>query len=84
MTTRTAEPNLDESIEKLIASGRFESKEDVLREGVRLIEAEDEQWAELDATLIARADDLDTSDFVPAEEFFNRLSAKYKAMLPTQ
>ena len=84
MNADATTPSLDQSVEKLISTGRFQTKEDVLREGVRLIEAEDEHWAELDAILIARADDPDMDDFTPAEEVFDRLNAKYKAMLPAQ
>jgi antitoxin ParD1/3/4 len=54
----------------------------VLREGIRLIEAEEAHWAELDAVLIARADNPDTSDYTPAKKVFDRLEAKYRAMLP--
>ena len=84
MNAEATTPSLDQSIEKLINTGRFQTKEDVLREGVRLIEAEDEHWAELDAILIARADDPDMDDFTDVEEVFDRLNAKYKAMLPAQ
>jgi putative addiction module CopG family antidote len=48
------EIDLEQSIAKLIKTGRFESQDDILREGVRLIEAEEAQWAKLDAILVAR------------------------------
>ena len=82
MTGNANAIDLEKSIEKLIQTGRFQSKDDVLREGVRLIEEDEAHWAKLDAILIARADDPDTVDYTPAEEVFDRLEAKYKAMMP--
>jgi antitoxin ParD1/3/4 len=84
MTVATDTIDLEQSIEKLMQTGRFASKEDVVREGVRLLEAEEAHWAALDAILIARADDDDTTNYTPAEEVFDRLEAKYKAMLPAK
>jgi antitoxin ParD1/3/4 len=84
MTATTNAVDLEQSIDKLMQTGRFASKEDVVREGVRLLEAEEARWAALDAILLARADDTDTTNYTPAEEVFDRLSAKYKAMIPAK
>jgi antitoxin ParD1/3/4 len=71
---------LEQSIEKLIKTGRFDSRNDVLREGVRLIEAEEAHWAELDAGILRGIDDAIAGRVTPAEEVFDRLTAKYEAM----
>ena len=83
MAANTAEPTLEESIERLIASGRFESRQDVLREGVRLIEAEEADWAELDAGILRGIDDADADRSESAEAVFERLTKKYKSMAQT-
>lgn len=83
MAANTAGPTLEEAIERLIASGRFESRQDVLREGVRLIEAEEADWAEVDAGILRGIDDADADRFQSAEAVFERLTKKYKSMAQT-
>ena len=80
MNVEATTPSLDQSTEKLINTGRFQTKEYVLREGVRLIEAEDEHWAELDAGILRGIDDADAGRYTPAEEVFDRLISKYTGM----
>jgi antitoxin ParD1/3/4 len=80
MAANTAEIALEQSIAKLIKTGRFESQDDILREGVRLIEAEEAHWAELDAGILRGIDDAIAGRTTPAEEVFDRLKTKYEAM----
>jgi antitoxin ParD1/3/4 len=80
MAGNTAEIDLEQSIAKLIKTGRFESQDDILREGVRLIEAEEAHWAKLDAGILRGIDDAIACRTTPAEEVFGHLKAKYEAM----
>jgi antitoxin ParD1/3/4 len=84
MTAATDTIDLEHSIEKLMQTGRFASKEDVVREGVRLLEAEEAHWAALDAAIERGLKEADAGHLTPAEEVFDRLSAKYKAMIPAK
>lgn len=85
-TVNLGEP-LDEFVDQLVTSGRFDSRTEVLREGVRLV-LERETWQSLEretwqnyvddrvAAGIA-ADDAD--DVVDGEAFFEELLAKHAA-----
>lgn len=71
---------LETFVTRLVETGRYGSKSEVLREGVRLIQDREAQLAALD-TVIGRA--LAASDAgrgKPANEVFDRLEAKYRAM----
>ena len=46
--------NLEQSVERLVASGRYSSKSEVLREGVRLVEERDKLHEVLNAALTSR------------------------------
>lgn len=52
----------------------------MLREGVRLVEEREKRLAVLDAALAKGISDADAGRSKPAEEVFDRLEAKYKAM----
>ena len=71
---------LESFVAKLVATGRYNSKSEVLREGVRLIEEREARLAALDASIARGLADADAGRMVPAEEVFDRLEAKYKAM----
>ena len=67
-------------VTRLVESGRYGSKSEVLREGVRLIQDRETQLAALD-TIIARAmADSTAGHGKPAEDVFGRLEAKYRTM----
>jgi antitoxin ParD1/3/4 len=67
---------LEGFITKLVETGRYNSKSEVLREGIRLIQEREARLAVLDQAL-ARGEAGHTK---PAEEVFARLEAKYQAM----
>ena len=71
---------LDAFVTKLIASGRYNSKSEVLREGLRLLQERETRLATLDAALARGIADADAGRVTPAEQVFARLRAKYKAM----
>ncbi|MDR5755231.1 MULTISPECIES: type II toxin-antitoxin system ParD family antitoxin [unclassified Caballeronia] len=72
---------LETYITKLVETGRYGSKSEVLREGVRSIQDRETQLAALDAMIERGIADSDAGRGKPAEEVFDRLEAKYQAMV---
>jgi antitoxin ParD1/3/4 len=72
---------LEKVVADLVASGRYSSENAVLREGVRLIQEREAKLAVLDAALAAGIADADAGRVKPADEVFDRLEAKYRAMV---
>jgi antitoxin ParD1/3/4 len=71
---------LESYVDDLVRNGRYNSKSEVLREGVRLIQEREARLAVLDAAIAQGIADADAGRVKPAEEVFERLSAKYRAM----
>ncbi|WP_235870809.1 type II toxin-antitoxin system ParD family antitoxin [Sphingobium indicum] len=71
---------LETFVASLVATGRYNSKSEVLREGVRLIQDRETRLAALDASIARGLADADASNTTPAEDVFDRLEAKYRAM----
>lgn len=80
--------DLGETLEKVVAdlveNGRYNSKSEVLREGVRLVQEREARLRELDAKVQAGLDDVAAGRTKPIEEVFDRLMAKYEAMAKAQ
>jgi antitoxin ParD1/3/4 len=73
---------LEPFVAELVATGRYNSKSEVLREGVRLIQERERRLAALDASIARGLGDADAGRTGPAAEVFDRLAAKYRAMQP--
>ncbi|HEX7783856.1 MAG TPA: type II toxin-antitoxin system ParD family antitoxin [Sphingobium sp.] len=71
---------LETFVAKMVESGRYNSKSEVLREGVRLVQDREARLAALDASLARGMADADAGRSKPAEAVFDRLEAKYAAM----
>ena len=71
---------LETFVASLVASGRYNSKSEVLREGVRLIHERETRLAALDASIARGLADADAGRTTPADAVFDRLEAKYRAM----
>lgn len=71
---------LESYIQELVDTGRYGSKSEVLREGVRLIQDRETRLAALDASIMRGLADADAGLTKPAGEVFERLEAKYRAM----
>ncbi|MER9233164.1 type II toxin-antitoxin system ParD family antitoxin [Mesorhizobium sp. M0622] len=71
---------LEDVVNQLVSTGRYNSKSEVLREGVRLVEEREKRLAALDAALAKGVSDADAGRVKPAEDVLDRLEAKYKAM----
>src|SRR5438128_10540504 len=74
------EGKLEEFVADLIASGRYNSKSEVLREGLRLLHERETRLAALDAALARGIADADAGRVTPAEQVFAKLRAKYEVM----
>lgn len=70
---------LEGYVQQLVDSGRYGSKSEVLREGVRLIQDRETRLAALDASITRGAADADAGRTKPAEAVFERLAKKYGA-----
>jgi antitoxin ParD1/3/4 len=73
---------LETFVTKLVKSGRYNSKSEVLREGVRLIQERETRLAALDAAIERGMADADAgaTRTRPAEQVFDRLEAKYRPL----
>ena len=73
-------PKLEAIVADLVKSGRYHSKSEVLREGVRLVQEREKRLASMDTAIAESAEDASAGRLKPAEEVFGRLEAKYEAM----
>ena len=71
---------LESFVAKLVETGRYNSKSEVLREGIRLIQEREARLAVLDQALARGLADADAGRVKPAGDVFARLEAKYQAM----
>ncbi|MDE5442128.1 type II toxin-antitoxin system ParD family antitoxin [Bradyrhizobium sp. CSA207] len=67
---------LENFVTKLVASGRYHSKSEVLREGVRLIQEREARLAALDAAIARGLDDADAGRAKSSSDVFDRLEAR--------
>ncbi len=69
--------HLEGVVNELVSTGRYNSKSEVLREGVRLVQEREARLAALDAALAKGIADADAGRVKPAGEVLDRLEAKY-------
>lgn len=67
---------LEEFVNQLVKSGRYNSKSEVLREGVRLIQERETKLAALDAAIARGIADAEAGRVIPIDEAFERLRAR--------
>jgi antitoxin ParD1/3/4 len=77
MPSSVALGNLEETVRKLVESGRYNSRSEVLREGVRLVEEREKALAALDAALARGLADADAGRVHDAEDIFAVLRKRY-------
>lgn len=70
---------LESFVSKLVATGRYNSKSEVLREGVRLVQEREARLTALDASIARGLADAAHGRIKPADEVFDRLESKYRA-----
>lgn len=66
---------LEAIVDKLVKGGRYGSRSEVLREGVRLVQEREAKLARFDAEIQKGLDDVKAGRVIPAEEAFDRLDA---------
>jgi antitoxin ParD1/3/4 len=70
---------LEDFVAKLVESGRYGSKSEVLREGVRLIEEREKRLALLDAALERGLADIDAGRTHALDDVADELARRYGA-----
>ncbi|CAN7323042.1 type II toxin-antitoxin system ParD family antitoxin [Bosea sp. LjRoot9] len=68
---------LEGIVETLVASGRYNSKSEVLREGVRLVEEREKRLMALDRALEAGLVEADAGRLIAGGDVFAELRARY-------
>ena len=71
---------LEAYIQQLVDTGRYGSKSEVLREGIRLVQDRETRLAALDTSIARGLADIESGRTMPAGDVFKRLEDKYKAM----
>ena len=74
-------PKHEATVANLVKNGRYGSRSEVLREGVRLVEEREERLVRFDAEIQKGIDDFEAGRFKSIDEVFDRLTAKYEAMV---
>jgi len=77
-------PQLESFVAKLVETGRYNSKSEVLREGIRLIQERETRLSVLDQALARGLADAEAGRVKPIAEVVSRLEAKYQAMSPAK
>lgn len=68
---------LEKVVTDLVENGRYNSKSEVLREGVRLVQEREARLRELDAMLAEGQADIDAGRVRDAEDVFDELLVRY-------
>ena len=71
---------LEAVVDELVARGRYNSKSEVLREGVRLVQEREKRLAALDAAIERGIAEADAGRGKPVDEVFDRLERKLRAV----
>jgi antitoxin ParD1/3/4 len=77
-------PQLENFVSKLVETGRYNSKSEVLREGIRLIQERETRLSLLDQALSRGLADAEARRVKPMSDVVSRLEDKYNAMSPVQ
>lgn len=71
---------LEATVDRLVSEGRYGSRSEVLREGVRLVEEREAALVRFEAEIRKGWDSGERDGWIPADEVFDRLIAKYEAI----
>lgn len=77
-------PQLESFVAKLVETGRYNSKSEVLREGIRLIQERETRLSVLDQALARGLADAEAGRVKPMSDVVARLEAKYQSMSPAK
>ncbi len=67
-------------VKEQLASGRYNSASEVMRDALRLMEERERRFAALDAAIARGVAEADAGYVIDADEVFDRLREKYAAM----
>ncbi|HEV2954775.1 MAG TPA: type II toxin-antitoxin system ParD family antitoxin [Xanthobacteraceae bacterium] len=73
-------PQLEKLVAKLVKSGRYNSRSEILREGVRLVQEREAKLAALDAAITRGIADAEAGRVKPLAKVFDRLEARYRRL----
>jgi antitoxin ParD1/3/4 len=73
--------NLEKVVDRLVKSGRYNSKSEILREGIRLIDEREKRLALLDAALSRGLDEKARGRLRSADEVLGAARTRYARML---
>lgn len=80
-TSVALSPHFETFVRQQVDSGRFNNVSEVVRAGLRLLENQEaQQAAKLKALREAISVGLASGPVIPADEVFDRLESKYRAM----
>lgn len=68
--------HLENYVNELVTKGRYNSKSEVLREGVRLVQEREKRLEAVDAALARGLADAEAGRVIPLDEAFDRLRDK--------
>ena len=71
---------LEGFIAEAVKNGRYGSRSEVLREGVRLVQEREARWARFESEIMKGVRDVEADRMEDAEAVFDRLTAKYSAL----
>ena len=72
-------PKLEATVDDLVKNGRYGSRSEVLREGVRLVEEREAAIARFKAEMMKGIEDAEAGRDEDIDVFFGRLIADYEA-----
>jgi antitoxin ParD1/3/4 len=70
---------LEKTVKDLVKSGRYNSRSEVLREGVRLVQEREARLASVDAAIARGLADVDTGRVSDATSAFDKVTARHQA-----
>jgi antitoxin ParD1/3/4 len=73
-------PQLERLVAKLVKSGRYNSRSEILREGVRLVQERESRLAALDVAIARGIADAEAGHVKPLSKVCDRLEAKYRRL----
>jgi antitoxin ParD1/3/4 len=71
---------LEKLVAKLVKSGRYNSRSEILREGVRLVQEREAKLAALDAAIARGIADAEAGRAKPVARVFDRLETRYRRL----
>lgn len=72
--------HLDGVVESLVTAGRYGSRSEVLREGVRLVQEREARLARFDTAMMEAGRSIDRGEGIPLDEAFDQLDAHIESL----